>query len=61
MATRSGRHDRNRIGSRDLDLTKSDCQIRGAIKVAPVVAGKFVKPFTKGFEKQAAPPAEVNR
>lgn len=57
MATRSGRHDRNRIGSRDPALTKSEFQITGAIKVAPVVAGKFVKPFTKGFEKQAAPPA----
>lgn len=37
------------------------CRVGPTSEVTLEVAGKFVRPFTKGFEKQAAPPAAVNK
>lgn len=37
------------------------CRVGPASEVVLEVAGKFVKPFTRGFDKQATPPAEINK
>ena len=36
------------------------CRVGPTTEVTLEVAGKFVKPFTKGFQGQATPPAEVD-
>ena len=37
------------------------CRVGPTTEVTLEVAGKMIKPFSKGFQAQATPPAEVNK